>query len=35
MRGHASRLLKCSKCGVERGRDVVAALSIDEETSDF
>jgi putative transposase len=29
MRGHASRLLKCSKCGVERGRDVVAVLNIE------
>jgi putative transposase len=29
MRGNASRRLKCSKCGVEMGRDVVAVMNIE------
>ena len=29
MRGHASRHLKCSKCGAEVGRDVVAVMNIE------
>jgi len=29
MRGHASRHLKCSKCGVEVGRDVAAVMNIE------
>ena len=29
MRGHASRRLKCSKCGVEVGRDVIAVMNIE------
>jgi putative transposase len=29
MRGHASRHLKCSKCGVELGRDVAAVMNIE------
>jgi putative transposase len=29
MRGHASRHLKCSKCEVEVGRDVVAVINIE------
>ncbi|MCC6046935.1 MAG: transposase [Desulfurococcaceae archaeon] len=29
MRGNASRHLKCSKCGVEMGRDVVAVMNIE------
>jgi putative transposase len=29
MRGHASKHLKCSKCKVEMGGDVVAAVNIE------